>query len=267
MQSRASFAIVGDNTIDRYLGLDGVEYVGGNALNVAAQLALAGEPVHYFGAVGPDKDGRTITETLQRTSASIDGVMVLPGETALTEIRLTDGDRFFEREDFGVTADYFPSPAHLDLMAAADWVHLGMLPRATELRSALKARNPLVTISQDCAVAKGYSDLDIAFESVGESDQAAADAAARAVSAGVALAVVTKGAAGAIAHDGREWWREPAVPIDVVDTTGAGDSFIAGFIQSRSRGAGISEALTDGAKWAAQTCQHVAGFPQVGHKG
>jgi fructoselysine 6-kinase len=79
---------------------------------------------------------------------------------------------------------------------------------------------------------------------------------------GAALAVVTMGARGAIAFDGTTWWQQDACPAQVVDTTGAGDSFTAGFIDARLDGATVSGALAAGAEWAARTCEHLAGFPQ-----
>lgn len=254
-------AVVGDNTIDRYLGLSNAEYIGGNALNVAAQLGLAGERVSYFGAVGTDPEGRAIKEILPRVGVEPSGLVVAPGDTAITEIRLTSDDRVFEREDFGVTADYFPDASARAELADADWIHIGMLPRATELRRLIRSINPDATISQDCAVSGGYGDLTVAFESVAE-EHGAAPAAVAAIAAGASFAVVTRGALGAIAHDGKAWWVQEALPIRVVDTTGAGDSFIAGFIAARARGVDVPNSMAQGARWAAATCQHVAGFPQ-----
>ena len=45
-----------------------------------------------------------------------------------------------------------------------------------------------------------------------------------------ALVVVTLGAGGAIAARGSHWWYQPASPLNVVDTTGCGDAFAAGFL-------------------------------------
>lgn len=47
------FAAVGDNCIDRYLAPVGDCLVGGNAVNVAVQLARLGRRASYFGTVAP----------------------------------------------------------------------------------------------------------------------------------------------------------------------------------------------------------------------
>ena len=271
----APFAIaaVGDNTIDRYVGDESARYAGGNAYNVAAQLAGRGRRVAYFGGIGGDADGRTIARGLRRAGVDPIGLVTMAGPTAVTTIRVDGGERSFESEEFGVTAEYFPSDEHIELLASARWVHLGMLPRADELRERLAAlrerlaalrerRGDGPVVSQDCAVASGFTALDVAFGSVGERGDARAWAR-EALAAGATAVVVTRGAAGAIATDGSTWHEQAAVPVDVVDTTGAGDAFIAGFIAARVEGGSVPNALERGAHWAAAACVHRGGWPQA----
>lgn len=252
------FAVVGDNTIDRYVGAEQQDLVGGNAVNVAVQLALSGERVRYYGAVADDDDGAFIRAVLLDSGVDVGGLVVLPGKTAVTLIRvLPDGDRVFEREDFGVTADYVPAPEHVQEIADSDWVQLGMLPDAGKLRDQL----PDIRIGQDCAVAAGFDGLAVAFGSVGAEDPSSFARAA--LEGGAELAVVTRGALGAIAYPASgNPVAVDAAPTQVVDTTGAGDSFIAGFIAARAAGSSVESALADGARWAAVTCEHRGGFPQ-----
>jgi fructoselysine 6-kinase len=254
-------ASLGDNTIDRYTGPVAAEYAGGNAYNVAIQLARAGVDSRYFGAVGDDPEAGMILGGLKVNAMAVDNVVKMPGSTALTVISLTEhGDRVFESEEFGVTSDYYPDDETIRHLVDADWVHIGMLPRADDLRLRLKLMRSRAVISQDCAVAPGRDNLDVGFFSAGEHvdpEQLAAEA----VHDGVGLAVVTRGARGALAHDGVTWWRQDAIPTRVVDTTGAGDSFIAGFIVAALKGEGIASRLRTGAERASVTCQHPGGWP------
>lgn len=253
-------AVVGDNTIDRYLGHELAEYSGGNAFNVAVQLARAGTIVRYFGAVGDDSDAEIIRSGLHANGISLDDLSVLPGDTAVTDIRVrANGDRVFEREEFGVTADYYPSAAAITAIAQAAWVHIGMLPRASSLRSDLRVIKQ-GSVSQDCAVSSGLADLDVAFLSAGEGADARAKAAA-ARRAGVPTVVVTLGADGALSEDDDGVITQDALPTDVIDTTGAGDSFIAGYIAARVEGESLAAAMESGARFAAATCAHQAGWP------
>lgn len=257
-------AVVGDNTIDEYLGAEPARFVGGNALNVGAQLVAAGVPTAYFGAIGPDAPGRAIARGIRRSGLTPDGLVTRPGATAVTRIDVRpDGERVFVSEEFGVTADYAPRGAELALVTSADWVHLGMLGDADAVRGAILAtgrRAPV--ISQDCAVSTGFAGLDVAFGSVGDGpDDEARSWAGAAIDGGAKLAVVTRGAAGALAFDGESWCTQPAVPADVVDTTGAGDAFIAGFIAARLHDRPIPDALSAGAARAARACEHRGGWP------
>jgi fructoselysine 6-kinase len=255
-------AVVGDNTIDRYVGPEHRDYVGGNAVNVAVQLAERGIDVRYFGAVGQDPEGARIRDELIVRGVNIDGLVTLPGATALTIISVDEtGDRHMDSESFGVTAEYGPTQAEIGSMAEASWVQIGMLPRASALRRALRAIDQRIPIGQDCSVAAGYRDLTVAFESAspGQEDLVAATALTR----GAELVVTTLGSGGAVAFGpDRLEIRQPALPVDAVDTTGAGDSFIAGFVAAFLQSSDLRAAMVSGAQWAARTCSHIAGFPQ-----
>ncbi len=235
------------------------DYIGGNAVNVAVQLSRRGVQARYFGAVGDDVEGAAVRSALVHNGVDVRGLRVSRGPTAVTQIRVAGGERIFEHEDFGVTADYHPSTKDVAEIAAADWAHLGMLPGATELRRVLAPTR--VVVSQDCAVAAGLDDLDVAFLSVGEGSEAHEELA-RVAAGHVPLVVVTMGADGSMAESAGTTWNQPALPTKLVDTTGAGDSFIAGFIAARLEGSRIPEALRAGAEYASATCGHLGGWPQ-----
>jgi len=261
----STLATVGDNTIDEYVGEDSGTFVGGNALNVAVQLRGLGHDVSYAGAVGRDAAGQRVRSALDGLGVGLDALVVLDGATSVSRIRVQpDGDRVIELEDFAVCAEYRPTEDELDLLATHAFVHLGWTPYADEIRRALRTRG--ARLSQDCAVSAGFAHLDVAFCSAGDDLEAARTMAGQAVVGGARLVVVTCGPAGSIAFDGRTWWRQEADPVVVVDTTGAGDSFIAGFLGAYVEGEGsevdVAVALQAGAETAARTCGHRGGWPQ-----
>jgi sugar/nucleoside kinase (ribokinase family) len=72
------------------------------------------------------------------------------------------------------------------------------------------------------------------------------------IDSGAGLAVCTLGAEGALAVDASgDVHRVAAVPVDVVDTNGAGDAFLSGVLDATLRGAAVPEALHAGARAAA----------------
>ncbi|ASY60355.1 MULTISPECIES: PfkB family carbohydrate kinase [Sinorhizobium] len=260
-------AAVGDNCIDRFRPPLSRSYVGGNAVNVAVQLARLGHQSFYFGAVGRDGDGAKVRRLLEEHAVRLDHLQERDGNTAYTDIDVTPaGDRIFVHEDFGVCAGYRPDPAELEILKTMDHVHIGWLDDGGALRRALSARG--VSVSQDVSVNAAAADLgvaglSIAFGSAGENDAAAERLAADFLARGARLAVVTRGSRGSLASDGREQATAGIRPVEVVDTTGAGDSFIAGFIAARMEGRSLAECLQAGRDLASLTCAHIGGFPQA----
>jgi sugar/nucleoside kinase (ribokinase family) len=74
--------------------------------------------------------------------------------------------------------------------------------------------------------------------------------------------VITRGPEGAIAIENGQQIAIPAAPVsEVVDTTGAGDLFAAGFLTARCKGAGLERCLWTGAIAAAEVIQHFGARP------
>lgn len=258
-------ACVGDNCIDRYVAPQNFALVGGNAVNVAVHLALLGCEASYFGAAGADRHGLRLSRTLATNGVSVKGLRLVEGQSTATTDIATDptGERHFLHEDFGACRGYGPDDAECEHLAGFDHVHIGWLDDGGALKRRLHGAR--VSVSQDLSVNNGPEHLTadhlaIAFASCGESG---AETAARSLGdRGAALTVMTMGGAGSLAWDGRAIWRAAALPVDPVDTTGAGDSFIAGFLNTLLRHGDIATALADGGALARRTCLHPGGFPQ-----
>jgi sugar/nucleoside kinase (ribokinase family) len=77
------------------------------------------------------------------------------------------------------------------------------------------------------------------------------------------LVVVKRGAAGAEAAAGEKRWRASAPPVEAIDTTGAGDAFVAAFLNQRLAGATIEAALARAAAAGALASTVVGGRPQL----
>jgi sugar/nucleoside kinase (ribokinase family) len=80
------------------------------------------------------------------------------------------------------------------------------------------------------------------------------------------LVVVKRGAAGCEAAAGMERWRVPSPAVDAVDTTGAGDAFVAAFLAARLAGATMETCLTRAAAAGAAATQTIGGRPAPGTK-
>jgi len=259
------FATVGDNCIDRFLPPVGDCLVGGNAVNVAVQLSLLGRRVAYFGAVGADEAGEAVRAALVANKVGVTGMSRSRGEvTARTDIEtLADGDRRFVFESFGACATYRPGPAEIAHLRRMGHVHIGWLRGAAALRQELCTSG--VVLSQDLSVNNEAEELDpagldIAFSSV--SPERGEAESRRLLAAGAGLAVVTLGAAGSLANDRGKILRIGARPTTVTDSTGAGDAFIAGFLDAHAKQLNLIECLNAGAEAGRLACHYRGGFPQ-----
>jgi len=263
----ARIATVGDNCIDHYLPPVDRALVGGNAVNVAVNLLRLGHPAAYFGAVGDDAEGARTHDVLARLGVDVTAVKVIkPGRTSHTVIATgPDGDRHFVAEDFGVCRGYRPDAQDLQRLKAMKHVHIGWLDDAGATKRALAQAG--VSVSQDLSVNAeprntAPDGLAIAFVSCDGDDAEARSVLDRTLAQGALAAIIMRGPRGSLASAGGDVFRGTALPVAVRDTTGAGDSFISGFLAVHVAGKPVAECLASGHEAAAQTCRIFGGFVQ-----
>jgi fructoselysine 6-kinase len=233
-------------------------------VNVAAQWRRNGWPARYFGAVGNDAEGEILLEGIETAGLSRHDVERRPGETAVTLLRDEAGDRQFLLESFGVGENYMPADEHYRVIAAADWVHLGTNANPDLVRRLVVDRVPFSVDVSTKHLAIPLEGVPLLFASGPERAEEPVEPLISALrAAGAQQVVLTCGRRGAFFDDGTSIRHAPAMPVDVVDTCGAGDSFIASFLATfRCDGLDAAEALRIAAAAAGETCTHVGGFPQ-----
>lgn len=256
-------AAVGDNCLDVYVEQD-LLTVGGNALNVAANWLRLGLSSRYFGAVGEDEAGTAIRDGVNGVGLDAADMVTLPGTTGVTLIRLVNNDREFLHEEFGVGLEWHPTDAVIETVQAFDWVHTAGIPPEARFAERLAAEK--VRFSVDLSTYHDFDRLDgveLAFASSDtELDASAHDLAAAMVDAGAQHAVVMCGEHGSLVRSGTETTTTRAQKIRPIDTCGAGDSFIAGYIKSHLQGTEPQICLVQATANATRTCLHVGGFEQ-----
>ncbi len=251
---------LGDNTIDTYVSA-GLEFPGGNAVNVAALARRCGAVASYLGCWGDDAGGALLRAALVAEGVDLAHVReIAGGETARARIAHVDGDRRFIGARPGVRARYALGPADLAYAGAHDLVHTSANSDLDGELARIAAAVPRLSYDysekwSDARLAATLPHVDIAFLSApGRDDTACADLLDRLAAAGVAVAVVTRGAAGAMGRAGGTVLRQDVTPARVVDTLGAGDGFIAAFLVAHLAGAALAACLAAGAAFAAEVC-------------
>jgi len=255
-------ASVGDNCVDVSVDRPGEELAGGNALNVAVELARAGRATGYFGAVGTDAYGAVILDAARAAGVDIAEVRHVPGRTGVTVVaRDAEGERQFLSQDYGVSADYRLDEDTVHHIAGHPWAHFARQADLADWAPMLRGEG--VRLSCDLGVESEPGTLelvaphlDVAFFSTSAGGgRRAEELLEEALAAGAVLAVVTCGSHGSLAGAASSRWKTPAVRIEnVVDTLGAGDAFIAAFISAVLDGGDIQRALGLGALAGATAC-------------
>ncbi len=254
---------VGDNCLDVYLG-KGRMAVGGNALNVAAQWRLMGLDAQYFGTVGPDEEGLEILRATALAGLDEGGIEIRPGSTAVTLILERDGERQFLLEDLGVGNRYMPDAPRYARLKRAAWVHLGTNSAPGLIADLVRDGVPF---SLDLSTRPQEYDLrgvPLVFASGPEDMAVPVEPLLHALlGRGARDAVVTCGKRGAFTFEGGRLVALSGRDIHVVDTCGAGDSFIAAFLAARLNDASKPAAIDRATDAAAATCGYEGGFPQI----
>lgn len=260
---------------------------GGSAANTCAGIASLGGSAGFVGKVRDDRFGAHFADDL-RAAGVVYGVAPAadgPGTARCYVLVTPDGERTMNTF-LGASVGLLPDDLDPALAETADvlfaegyiWDTPGAA--ATFSRAAAIARpaggRVAFTLSDPLCVDRhraeflglirsGLVDLVFANESEAKSlyETPDLDAALDALAADAALAVVTRGADGAVIVSRAARTAVHAAPVErVVDATGAGDLFAAGFLLGYARGMDGAEAARLGALCAAEVIAHMGARPE-----
>jgi sugar/nucleoside kinase (ribokinase family) len=264
------------------------EMSGGSAANTIVGIANFGARAAYVGKVKDDQIGRLYNHDIRAAQVSFETQPAADGPaTGCSYILVTpDGERTMNTY-LGAAQELTSGDIDAGLVAASAMLYLeGYL---WDPKSAKEAFVKAATIAHDAGrqvalslsdsfcvdryrgefldlMRKGTVDLIFANEAELKSLYATADfdSALTQLRSDIPLAAVTRGEKGCVVASKDGVVAVPAFPVQkIVDTTGAGDLFAAGFLFGLVRGAGHEKAGRLGALAAAEVIQHIGARPQV----
>jgi sugar/nucleoside kinase (ribokinase family) len=231
--------------------------LGGAAANAASALAVAGNRVRLAGFIGDDEPGERLLRLLAEDGRGWDlsGIVRLAGATPACLILIDPGG---ERVIVGLYRER-PTPRWptLEVSGLACAYAASRWPLPAELVARLQASGVPI-VSQW----RGGSTVREAGVLVASEDELPARVATDPWQGVLAEGlrpqwlVVTQGARGAWATDGDVKLSCPAVPAEVVDTTGAGDAFAGGLVHGLARRWPMAACLALGCDWGARAVAH-----------
>jgi sugar/nucleoside kinase (ribokinase family) len=266
------------------------EASGGSAANTAAGIASLGGRAAFLGRVADDELGRAFTHDIRAVGVAFDPTPTpaVPGKvvTGHCLILVTEDAERTMATHLGVASEFDAVDLHDGHLGSTEVVYLeGYLWEQPTAKAAMREAIGLAHAS-DASVALSVSDpfcvehhrsefldlltgdLEMLFANEEEvmalfgarSFEAAVDAASE---TGV-LAVLTRGAAGSVVVTPTGPVEVPAAPVErVVDTTGAGDLFAAGFLYGITHGLSPEGSARLGGVCAAEIISHVGARPQA----
>ena len=264
------------------------ETSGGSAANSMAGVAALGLSAGFVGQVADDQLGAIFAHDMRSLGVRFETPPLTDGPpTGRCLILVTPDAQRTMNTSPGASHELTPEAIDEDMVRSAAVTFLeGYLwgperPRAAMLRAAeiahLAGRTVAFTLSESLCIPgrregvqamidAGAIDLLFANEDEVQHLTGSGDleAAIEELSPKVATLVVTRGAAGSMALEDGQRAEIAAVPVErVVDTTGAGDLFAAGFLAARCRGHGLQRCLEAGALAAAEIISHFGARPEA----
>jgi sugar/nucleoside kinase (ribokinase family) len=248
----------------------------GSAGGTAITLAKLGAKVSSAAAIGSDAVGDMLVSLLERDGIDTQHLVRRDDvQTSASVLPIRPSGERPALHVIGANATYGPDDAPWDAIAEATHLHLGgpeFMGGEAAGRILSHARENGVTTSADILapgdqakqivewVAPAFAELDYLLPNdeqvlglTGEDDLASGCRAL--IRRGVGCVVATQGAEGALIVDEEGSEEVPAFEVEVVDTTGCGDAFSAGFLRGLSLGRSRREAARLGCAAAAMVAQ------------
>lgn len=245
--------------------MEAIDYqVGGNGANTARALGILGNPVRLLGVIGNDNPGGFILQKLKESGVDVTDVSRVERPTAATVVLVNRaGERQFLHR-MGASEEAFREPIEFTRETCTEMSHyhfasLPIMPNlpvngpeilrrarmaglTTSLDSNWDATGKWMRTLEPCLahVDVLFLNEDEALHVTGSSDPKIG--AKMVLDMGVRTAVMKLGERGCAIYTGTGEFICPAFEVAARDTTGAGDSFAAGFLTARQRGASWAEA-------------------------
>ncbi|WP_419961392.1 PfkB family carbohydrate kinase [Psychrobacillus sp. BM2] len=260
---------IGDNVADCYLDQKKY-YPGGNCVNVAVSAKKNGaEHVSYIGIFGSDDIAKHIEYALDQEGVDHLHCRYAKGISGLPQVSLTEeGERIFVGGPKNTVQHLFKIQLTIEELKFIEDFDLCHVSVYSSMESELEKLADLIEISYDFSnqldlnyIRKVAPYISYAFFSASELSSVELEEFMDSLSEfNFKVVGVTRGGHPAMFIHNSKTYYQILRPISVIDTMGAGDSLIGGFLVSYLSNHTIEEAISIGTLSAEKTCQIDGGF-------
>jgi len=253
-------AEIGDNCIDVYERI-GKQYPTGNVVDTGVNLQKLGIPASIISTTGSDENGAWMLEALKAEGLDVSHLKVGDGITAVTYMDMDGKNRVHGDYVEGVLENITFDDEDVAFAASHDLVHTALWGKAEGVLPAIKAAGTPIAFDYADRLDHPLVEETLPFVTYGfYSYQGGRDEKIEAflkdkVARGMKIAVATFGEEGSIAWDGEKFYSCGIVKAEIVNTVGAGDSFIAGFLYGILHAWSTDKCLQKGSEVAASVVQ------------
>lgn len=251
---------VGFSCVDVYENINRW-YPTGNGIDWGVHLSRLGIPVAVVSAVGTDEYGKKMREVLSNEKIEVSYLEEKDGDTCRMIMALKNGvDRVHMKEIPGVMENYSITDEQFEYAAAFDYLHTdlfgGVLDHLKEWHErGIKIVMDFSTFTKDpefnCM--NIFPNVDYVFFSADSFEIDELKNWMKEIkAAGPQIVTATMGENGSLSYDGNQFYEMGTVKTEVVNTVGAGDSYIAGFTYGIMNGLSIPECMKKGAEVSAE---------------
>lgn len=264
---------VGDCGIDHYLP-SGDLRIGGISANFARRARDQFHPeddIVLVSCLGEDEHADRVREAF--SSTRIECLFTSsPGVTPVQHIEVQpDGERRFTGYEAGVLPEFRLSADQLSAIHSSDLLVMPVYVQIVDLFERLLSAGAPGLVAVDFADFLEHPDfrlleahldaISVGFFGLTTSGKTEIERIARIAAASGKLLIVTLGSEGSVAfHGARVFECAAESAAAVVDTTGAGDAYAAGFLSRYCHGASVTESMRHAARVAAAAVSHPGGY-------
>lgn len=264
----------------------GIEVSGGSAANTMVGIASLGGKAGYIGQVSDDQLGTVFAHDMRAAGVEFRAKPAAGGPPTGRCLVVVTPDAERTLNTYLGSSELFSADVlDPDLIASAQVIFLeGYLFDRPEAKEAYWAasriahdasRQVSLTLSDVFCVERHRAEwrtliadqIDVLFANEAEAlalyEVTTFEEALAAARTDVEIAVITRGAAGSVVARGAEVVEVAAHPVDVVDTTGAGDLYAAGFLYGLTRGKAMETCGRLGAIAASEVLGHMGARPET----
>ena len=255
-----------DNCIDVYYRMDRY-YLTGNSIDFALNYKAQGGDVTEMTVLGNDVFADALVERLKQRDIPLWVLKRIDRPTGMAKMDLVDGDKKHLEFHGNAMEEIELSAEDMEFVKGFDIVYAERWAKAERYIAALRQPGQIWVYDFSKRLEQPSNDallpyLDYAFFSYDKDDDYIREFMRRTKAKGAGCVIAMLGEHGSLAYDGQRFYHQAAENVPVVNTVGAGDSYIAAFTYGVSLGESIPQCMARGKALATRIVQQFEPYLQ-----